>query len=232
MKTCTIFRPRKYGPIQKVLLVSILIGAILVVLQSVNWAYHKIQGGVGEEAAQVTVALQVVVVLILIMTGLGLAYLMDWAIRRQRFIFRTPPQQGSCAEAIVRIWGYDVHCQEETDLPAIPALDLPINAETYPILPEKPKRRGRKPTFPLDRWLPIAAKWESRDPILDAFTLGELIAEHLGTNPDGTPIVSEQTYYTTWRPRAIKELQRRAEARQKAFGSKNQNGSTAQDSKF
>ncbi len=219
MKTCTIFRPRKYGPIQKVSLVSILIGAILVVLLSVNWAYHKIQNGVGEEVAQVTVSLQVVAVLVLIMIGLGLAILVDWAIKHQRFIFRTP-QEGSCAEFIVRIWGYDVQCQEETNLPPIPAPDLSIHTEAYPVPPDKPKRRGRKPTFPLERWLPITAKWENRDPILDAFTLGELIIEHLGTNPDGTPIVSEQTYYTTWRPRAIKELQRRAKARQKAFGSK------------
>lgn len=229
MKTCTIFRPRKYGPIQKVSRVSILIGAILVVLLSVNWAYHKIQIGVGEEAAQVTVSLQIVAVLVLIIIGLGLAILMDWAIKHQRFIFRAP-QEGSCAEFIVRIWGYDVHCQEEPDIQAISALDSLIS-EVYPIPPDKPKRRGRKPTFTLERWLPIAAKWENRDPILDAFTLGELIAEHLGTNPDGTPIVSEQAYYTTWRLRAIKELQRREKARQKAFGAKKQNEPSSHDSK-
>lgn len=186
--------------------------------------------GVGEEAAQVTVSLQVVAILILIMIGVGLAILMDWAIKHQRFIFRTP-QEGSCAEFILRIWGYDVQCQEETNLLPIPASDPSIGMEAYPVPPDKPKRRGRKPTFPLERWLPIAAKWENRDPILDAFTLGELIIEHLGSNSDGTPIVSEQTYYTTWRPRAIKELQRRAKVRQKAFGSKKQDDLPSQDSK-
>lgn len=230
MKTCTIFRPRKYGPIQKVSQVSILIGAILVVLLSVNWAYHKIQMGVSEEAAQVTVSLYVAAELVLIIIGLGLAILVDWAISHQRFIFRAP-QEGSCAEFIARIWGYDVRYRRDTDLPPILATEPSINADSYPAPPDKPKRRGRKPTFPLERWLPIAAKWENRDPILDAFTLGELIIEHLGSNSDGTPIVSEQTYYTTWRPRAIKELQRRAKARQKTFGSKKQDDLLSQDSK-
>jgi len=38
------------------------------------------------------------------------------------------------------------------------------------------------------------------------FTLGELISEHLGTNSDGSPVVSEQTYYSTWRERALQEF--------------------------
>jgi hypothetical protein len=81
------------------------------------------------------------------------------------------------------------------------------------VLLDLPTRRGRKPTFPLERWIPIALKWENRDPIRDAFTLGELIAEHLGTNSDGSPIVSEQTYYSVWRQRAINEIRQRAKSK-------------------
>jgi hypothetical protein len=222
MKNCTVFRFRKYGSLQKILLFSILIGTLTLLFLSVTWAYQKIHSGIGEEAAQVTTSLQVVVILVLTMTGLGLGYLVDWTIRRQRFIFRTP-QQGSCAEAIVRFWGYKLNCIEEAVNQAMAMPGLSCTLEEIATIPDKPKRRGRKPTFTLERWLPIAAKWENRDPMRDAFTLGELIAEQLGTNSDGTPIVSEQAYYTTWRPRAIEELQRRAKARQKSFDAKNTN---------
>jgi hypothetical protein len=222
MKNCTVLRPRKFGSLQKILLLSILMGTLMLLFLSVTWSYQKIHSGIGEEAAQVTTSLQVVVILVLAMTGLGLGYLVDWSIRRQRFIFRTP-QQSICADAIVRFWGYKLNYIEEAVIQAMANPDLPCTLEEILIIPDKPKRRGRKPTFTLERWLPIAAKWENRDPMRDAFTLGELIAEQLGTNSDGTPIVSEQAYYTTWRPRAIQELQRKAKARQKAFDAKNTN---------
>jgi hypothetical protein len=63
---------------------------------------------------------------------------------------------------------------------------------------------------------------ETRDPIRDAFTLGELISQFLGTNEDGSPIMSEQSYYKTWRPRALAELERRVQAK-KALSKKYQN---------
>lgn len=112
----------------------------------------------------------------------------------------------------MNLWGYDL-IEDPTPESAktIPPPE-PCIIEPF-VLMDLPTRRGQKPTFPLERWLPIAAKWENRYPIRDAFTLGELISEHLGTNSDGSPIVSEQTYYSIWRPRAIEELRRRAKAR-------------------
>ncbi len=50
----------------------------------------------------------------------------------------------------------------------------------------------------------------------DAFTLPELISEFLGTNEDGSPVMSEQSYYKTWRPRALAELERRAKVKKGA----------------
>ena len=117
----------------------------------------------------------------------------------------------------MNLWRYEFRCEEEI----VPGVDT--ISETNPsmiepvVLLDLPTRRGRKPTFPLKRWLPIAVQWENRDPIRDAFTLGELISEHLGTNSDGSPIVSEQTYYSTWRPRAIAELRRLAKSKKPAI---------------
>ena len=160
----------------------------------------------GVEAAQVTIALQVFVLLVMTAVGIGLGYLVDWAIRRRRSIFHSPPE-GGCAEALVRLWGYEMTCQEEVEYTMIPEINLFPTFDEVLNMVNRPKRRGRKPTFPLEAWLPIAAKWENRDPIRDAFTLEDLIRESLGENSDGSPIVSAQSYYSTWRERALDELQ-------------------------
>lgn len=111
----------------------------------------------------------------------------------------------------MNLWGYEL---KEKDALQTPTPE-PQMIESFDLF-NMPARRGRKPTFPLERWIPIAMKWENRDPIRDAFTLGELIAEHLGTNSDGSPIVSEQTYYSVWRQRAMDEIRRRAKAKKSA----------------
>ena len=212
MKKCTISRSRRYGPTKKAVLVLSLTGIAVVVTLPVFWAYEKVNLGVGTEAAQVTVAFQVFVLLVMTAVGVGLGYLVDWAIRRRRSIFRLPPE-GGCAEALVRLWGYEMTCEEEVEYNIIPEINLFPTFDEVLNMVNRPKRRGRKPTFPLEAWLPIAAKWENRDPIRDAFTLEDLIRESLGENSDGSPIVSAQSYYSTWRDRAMEELQRRAEAK-------------------
>ncbi len=68
----------------------------------------------------------------------------------------------------------------------------------------------RRPTFTLEDWMPVVEKWENRDRMHDSFTLAELIAEHLGTYPDGTPVVAIQSYYA-WRKIVLAEF-----AKQKA----------------
>ena len=62
----------------------------------------------------------------------------------------------------------------------------------------------RRPMFTLEDWKPVVEKWESRDRTHDSFTLAELIAEHLGTYPDGSPVVSTQSYYA-WRKLVLVE---------------------------
>ena len=220
MNLCTIFRSRKYGPIQKIILFLALVGTGVLVFWQVTWVYHNIQSDMGSKMAETSLADHIVILLVLTAAGFALAYLMDWMIRHQKSIFHSL-HEGSWAELLVHLWGYELnYCPEpknqtSTEVPFIPQLD------SFELI-DRPRRRGRKPTFPLERWLPIAVQWENRDPIRDAFTLGELISEHLGTNSDGSPVVSEQTYYSTWRERALKELQRRAQSKKSSGVSKPQ----------
>jgi hypothetical protein len=142
----------------------------------------------------------------MVLPGLGLGYGVEWLILQRKFIFRDP-QPDSLAEWVVLLWGIALPPLEENSKAG--SSEKPASPVEYQYL-NLPTRRGRKPTFTLERWLPIAAKWENRDHMRDAFTLAELIADHLGTNPDGSPIVSEQTYYSLWRARAIEEIKRRS----------------------
>ena len=209
MKRSTPSRTRKFGALQKLLLLFFLVAALLIVRLDVVWSYDNFESGMGTRMAQAAIGYHIVLLLGMAAVGIALGFCVDYMIRNRMSIFRSPTTP-SWTEIFMNLWGYELNNDEETLPEIIPESQL--NAEepdSYTLL-DLPTRRGRRPTFPLDRWLPITVQWENRDPIRDAFTLAELISEHLGTNSDGSPIVSEQAYYSTWRPRAIAELHRRA----------------------
>ncbi|MDO9303387.1 MAG: hypothetical protein Q7T89_18505 [Anaerolineales bacterium] len=212
MKFSTLLRAKKYGSIKKMILLTLLMIAIAVVFLDITWSYHSFESGMGTRMAQAAIAYHVVLLQGMVAVGVGLGYWVDLMICQKRSTFHSPTK-GKWTEAVMNLWGCELKSEEETAL----GIDSMSNTNPSMIAPfvllDLPTRRGRKPTFPLKRWLPIAVKWENRDPIRDAFTLGELISEHLGINSDGSPIVTEQTYYSTWRPRAIAELRRLAESK-------------------
>jgi hypothetical protein len=196
-----LLRSWKRGTFQTIrLTVFILIVAALIV-NFTFWFYENYKQGLGDHLARVAIAYHAVLFVGMVLFGLGVGYGIEWLILHRKFIFHDP-QPDSLAEWIMILWGVKLPPLEKEPQAA-------SESDQFQYL-NRPTRRGRKPTFTLDRWLPIAAKWENRDPMRDAFTLAELIADHLGTNPDGSPIVSEQIYYSLWRARAIEELKRRS----------------------
>ena len=212
MKLLSLIRAKKYGSPKKMILLALLKIALVGIFLQITWSYHSLETGLGTAVAQVAIMYHVVLLMILVVAGIGLGHWIDQMIRLKRSIFHDPPK-GSWTEAFMNLWGYEL--KEKDVLQTHTLAPEPQMIDPFDLF-NMPARRGRKPTFPLERWLPIAMKWENRDPIRDAFTLGELIAEHLGTNSDGSPIVSEQTYYSVWRQRAIDEIRRRAKAKKSA----------------
>ena len=210
MKLLTLIRAKKYGSPKKVFLFALLKIAVVGVFLHITWSYQNLETGLGTAVAQVAIMYHVVLLSILVAAGIGLGHWIDQMIRLKRSIFHDPPK-GGWTEAFMNLWGYEL---KEKDANQTTAPE-PQMIESFDLF-NMPTRRGRKPTFPLERWIPIAMKWENRDPIRDAFTLGELIAENLGTNSDGSPIVSEQTYYSIWRQRAMDEIRHRAKAKKSA----------------
>jgi len=211
MKLLSLIRAKKYGSPKKMILLALLKIALVGLFLQITWSYHNLASGLGAAVAQVAIMYHVVLLMILVVAGIGLGHWIDQLIRLKRSIFHHP-QKGSWTEAFMNLWGYELKEKESAQTQTSPP--EPQIIEPFDLF-NMPTRRGRKPTFPLERWIPIAMKWENRDPIRDAFTLGELIAEHLGTNSDGSPIVSEQTYYSVWRQRAIDEIRRRVKSRPK-----------------
>jgi hypothetical protein len=176
------------------------------------WIYNNLIASWGELAAQALLTVVLILTLSIMAASFGGAYILDRSIRQRRFIF-TDPKPGTWAERILQIWGYQI--QIETEAPAAPANSVaesvPAEASTGEIIyiPEKPKRLGRRPDFTVEGWIKVALRWELRDPQFDAFSLSEVIGQELGTNADGSPIMSEQSYYKKWRLKAVREINRR-----------------------
>jgi len=131
--------------------------------------------------------------MVMIAAGVGIGILGDWVIRQRKSIFHDP-KEGSFVAALIRWLDYEMIDLEEVKSQSIPDIRQFAIFEEDAEEGLRPKRRGRKPVFPLEAWLSIAAKWENRDPICDAFTLEDLIRDSLGKNSDGSPIVSTQSY--------------------------------------
>lgn len=203
-----IVQSKKNGSHKKTTLLVVFVSTVVAVVLHMIWSYQNFESELGTRIARIAIAYHFLLLLGMMVLGVWLGHWIDQMIRERKSIFRDP-KKGDLAEIFINLWGYELKIEEENSSLPIPD---PTLLEPF-ILLDLPTRRGRKPTFPLERWIPIALKWENRDPIRDAFTLGELITEHLGTNPDGSPIVSEQTYYSVWRQRAIDEIRRRAKSR-------------------
>ena len=207
------FQSREYDFSQKVFLYLLLIGSGAIMFTPVAWVNYKIKLGLGVNISQMALTYQVVFLLVFVAIGFVLALIIELSIRERKAIFSSS-QAGSWSVRIAYWWGYELLTEGEPTQSAA-QVDLASEENNINDWLKRPRRRGRKPAFPLERWLPIALKWESRDSMRDAFTLEELIAEHLGTNADGSPVVTVQAYYNTWRDLALEELQKMAKEKEK-----------------
>jgi hypothetical protein len=206
----SIFRGGKYTRVIKGVLYLILFGVALIVYFPIAWVYQKMKLDMGVNVADIALAFAMVLCLGLVMTGMGLGYLIDMAIRRRRFIFLTP-LSGSWVDTLIRIWGFEL-IDGETEIPTISAPAHTIEADKVLEILNKPRRRGRKPTFSIDRWRRVVLKWENRDTLRDTMTLADLLAEEFGTHVDGSPRMTEQSYYD-WRDKVFSEIKNETEAK-------------------
>ena len=194
-------------PIVRVVLVSILIlsGGLLVV--SVYWIFQKINHSVGVELAEVAVAFLSIFIMALILVGMRAGLGLDRWIRYRRFeecrLFHSSKHPLRALSWLG--YGHLVlegkATSEELD---------GWNVEELLALFEKPKRGGRRPTHPPERWIRVVLAWEHRDPLRDIMTLSQFLCEEFGTNADGTPRESESNFYDN-RKKIIKQIEKKAD---------------------
>lgn len=209
MDTYIVSRGGKRSLGKNLVLALILLGAGLFVLIPIVWVYRIIDSGMGDGLAQITITFAIVILSAVVLAGIGIGYFIDKAIRRQRFIFQSPQPDGWIG-TLIRLWGFTLveRQPEDTVQPLQASL---VEAEEALAMLNRPRRRGRKPTYSIERWKRIVLRWENRDPLRDTMTLADLLAEEFGTHADGSPRMTEQSYYD-WRDRVFAELKKEAES--------------------
>ena len=141
------------------------------------------------------------------MTGMVLAYFIYDAIRKRKFIFHTP-QPGSWEDKLIRVWGFElIEDHPRTSLIPEPDQNLDGANETL-VNMNGPNNRGRRPIYSIDQWEPVVLKWENHDSFRDTRTLTKYLGDEFGTNADGSPKMSEQSFYD-WRKRVHAELKKK-----------------------
>ncbi len=187
--------------LRKVLLFALLTGGAAVCV-SVFWIFQRIDSSLGDDLAQAAIALISVLVFALMLVGMRTGLCVDRFVRQRKLdqyrVYRTSSQvQYLCA-----MLGYQAAPP--------PEVSTPSRNEDLLALLEKPKHRGRPPTYSIDRWKKVVLAWESRDPVRTPLTLSEFLVEQFGTHADGSPLMSENTFYD-YRKKVIEELRRAAD---------------------
>ena len=196
-------------PANMVVLSLTLVVVSLIEYLSITWVYQKTRLALGVDLAQISVSFMTIIVLGMVLLGMRLAHFIENAIGRQRFIFRAP-RPGSWVEALIRVWGFElIDKRQESHVTS--KADSTLKPDEVSTILNKPRRGGRRPTYSIDRWRRIVLKWENRDTLRDAMTLADLLAEEFGTHPDGSPRMTEQTYYC-WRDKVLDDLRNKVEA--------------------
>ncbi len=187
--------------LRRLLLFALLTGGAAV-CASVFWIFQRIDLSLGDDLAEAAIALVSVLVFALILVGMRAGLSVDRFVRQRKLdkyrVYRTSSQvQYLCA-----MLGYQA-------VPPPEAAKPPRHEDLLALI-GKPKHRGRPPTYSIDRWKKVVVAWESRDPVRNPLTLSEFLVEQFGTHADGSPLMSENTFYD-YRKKVIEELRRAAD---------------------
>jgi hypothetical protein len=159
------------------------------VFYSVRWIYLRVHYSLGLAIAEVVMAFVAIIILGLIVTGFGAGF------SAKRILGRRPEDVSRicCSlrlkNLIELVWG-DTPVPVETKQPACEPEPI-----TVPVPKDRVPKRGRPPTYSIDRWIKVVSAWENRDPWHNPITLEQFLSEEFGTCADGSPRISKKTYY-------------------------------------
>ena len=169
---------------------------------SIVWVFHRIQTRFGDELAEVAAALMSILILALITVGMRAGWSLDRFIRHRRIDLWRIHQSIRPTGYFLSLLGYE-EVQPQLSLPESETL----NVTQLLVSMDKPKRRGRPPTHSFDRWTRVVLAWENRDPYRNPMNLTEFLSQEFGTYADGTPCMSENSFYEN-RKKVFEELRK------------------------
>jgi len=197
-------------PVLRIVLLIILMMCGGMLFGSILWIFQRIHSSFGAESAEVAVAFMSMLILSLILVGLRAGLGVDRFIRRRKLTACKFYRSSSQARYFLSLLGYE-ELQRECELPA--TLTIQNTQDTLALI-ERPRRRGRPPTHSLDRWTRVVLAWENRDPIRNPMTLVEFLSQEFGTYADGSPCMSENSFYEN-RKKVFDELRKDVTLKQK-----------------
>jgi hypothetical protein len=191
------------NPIMRTVLHFILLICGGLLFGSIIWIFDRIHNSLGIELAEVAVALMSIFILVLILVGIRAGWSLDRFIRHRKVttwkIFRSFNQ----ARYFLSLLGYE-EVQSKINV-----IESPTNQNINESLAfiERPRRRGRPPTHSFDRWNRVVLAWENRDTFRNPMTLAEFLSQEFGTYADGSPCMSENSFYEN-RKKVFDELRK------------------------
>jgi hypothetical protein len=190
-------------PSLRIVMYSILLICGGLLFGSIIWIFHRIHTSLGAELAEVAVALMSIFILALILVGICAGWSIDRFIRYRKIsawrIYRSFRQ----VRQFFSLLGYE---EVQPKISLIDGPNEPNINKTLALL-ERPRRRGRPPTHSFDRWNRVVFAWENRDTFRNPMTLAEFLSQEFGTYADGSPCMSENSFYEN-RKKVFEELRK------------------------
>jgi len=184
-------------PRLQIWLYSVLLICGGLLLGSVFWIFRRIQTSFGFGLAEVAVSVMSILILALIMLGMRAGLSLDRLIRHQKIEIGRIQNSLNQERRILSWLGYE---DFNTKIPE-PSIEQTV------LMIYRPKRRGRPPAHSLERWTRVVLAWENRDPYRNPITLAEFLSQEFGTYADGTPCMSENSFYEN-RKKVFDELKK------------------------
>ena len=207
-------------PKRKLLLVILIICLGVIIYSVLDRLHHIVESSFGTELAVVSVAGVTIGILFLILVGMGLGGVLEWAVCRRFLIFKRKPLTGGRLELFLKLWGHkleEIPASQPAEAPSdeIPPGITMTDIEELLVITGQRKRGGKKSLHPDDTQFRTARDWMIMQSHGTSVTLQQFLEERFGTAPEtGMPLVPNQTFYG-WRNKFLKELKKYKHAQSK-----------------
>src|SRR5262249_34710593 len=148
--------------LKRVLIFTLLITGGILFFSEV-WVFQSINKSFGLGLAQIVVAFVSIVILTLIYFGVRAGLRVDQYIRERRIAQWRIYHSSQQLRHFFSLLGYE-DCLYAAASETFVKETREDRSEILALL-DKPRRRGRPPTYSLDRWTRVVLAWENRDPL-------------------------------------------------------------------